>query len=114
MKRITKAHLEELGIFNPYGLAQTQPEPKVFIVYYIATSGLGSSYAQWVAYRPGHRIGRDGGKSFSIPRPREQKESQRLAAIAWATERWGVKGWEKSPFGSWHPKGTLERLEETR
>jgi len=42
---------------------------------------------------------------------RVDKESKLAEIKAVAEQRYGVKEWEKSPFGSWHPLGTMAKVE---
>ena len=102
-KHLTLAWLREHGIYNPWGLAELQDEPRVYVDYVPQGDGRSLQSAGWRTYR----VGQNTAQAFICYRPREDKERQRLAAIAWATERYEVAEWERSPFGSWHPKGTL-------
>ena len=115
--KLTKTILKErFRIFNPYGIAEQQDGHKVYIDYSPQTSGLAGLNARWsvvavTAKTDPHGHWRDDGtKVFPCWHPLEDKEEHRLEAIAWATERYGITEWERSPFGSYHPKGTLERL----
>ena len=104
--KITKAQLLDRKIYNPYNIASAGPEPKVFIDY----NPLGDSWniKGWEVCCMGSPT-----SYFSCWRPREDKEPQRLAALAWATERYGIQEWERSPFGSYHPKGWLQALDRS-
>ena len=114
--RLTKAQLRERKIHNAYNLAKVQIEPKVFIPYSPQEIGMASQFAKWQVYRIGWKTDpeahwtNDGQKTFNVFRPATpEKEEQRLAAISWATEKYGISEWERSPFGSYHPVGTLAK-----
>lgn len=102
-----KDQLSAKGIYNSYGLASTQPEPKVWIEYYPAQGGLIAQYARWVVLRMGYITSKGGNKMFVVPSAKEYKEPRRLEALTWASARYNIFEWEESPFGSWHPKGTV-------
>ncbi len=106
MTKLTKNQLRERKIYNPYNFAALQDKPKVYLEYLSATNGSVAQYAQWSLRQCGQ-----GGEITrkSIPRPSEQKESYRMALLAWATEQYGIQEWERSPFGSYHPLGTMDR-----
>jgi len=107
---ITKAQLLALSI-NAYDLASLQDEPKVYIAYYSPMSGFAARYAQWVVHRIRYRTGGSlGDKYFPVPSISKDKERKRLEAITWASQKYRISEWEKSPLGTYHPKGTLERV----
>ena len=102
---MTKAQLAVHHIYNPYTLAETQEEPRVWVGY------CPYPYSGWGVFRVGYRTGDYSNKTFRCSTQLE-KELRRKQAIAWATERSGIDEWEKSPFGSWHPKGTMAKIEQ--
>lgn len=112
MRRPTKAQLRERLISNPYGLAATQPEPRVAVEYYPEGD---HSNPRWVVFGVGFKVypegtwSQDGNRVFVCFRPSEDKESKLSKAIEWATGRYGITDWERSPFGSYHPVGTMAR-----
>ena len=114
---MTKTQLRALSIFNEWDLAKTQPEPQVCIIYRSQRTGRASCSAAWQILRPGYQTDPKGhwtnsyNKTFWCYNTGEDKEPQRLSAIAWATERYDITEWERSPFGSYHPKGTMKALE---
>ena len=113
---MTKAQLMARRISSPYELAKLQDEPKVCIVYSPQEMGRAYRPATWRVYRIGYHTDSGahwtdyGNKTFNCFRPREDKLLQFQAAVAWATEQYGIREWERTPFGSYHPKGTLARV----
>ena len=116
MKRITKADLKGMNIINPWDLAGCQNSPKVYVDYYPQQTGWASRSAHWSVIRVGFRTDPNAtwqygsNKTFACYTPKQDKEPRRLDALAWATERYGITEWEFSPFGSYHPKGTLAKI----
>ena len=117
-KVLTKTQLRLRGLFNAWRIAlKSQDSPQVFVVYSPAVHGLSSQSPKWQVVIPGKRTDpsahwQDNGcKTFGVyySVTPERREDARLKAIAWATEEYGITEWERSAFGSWHPKGTLER-----
>lgn len=114
---VTKAKLREFDIVNQHNLASCDGGLHVWVGYSPADTGRAYRSAKWQVCRVGFKTdasasawwGDNGNKTFNVYR-REEKESQRLAAIEWATKRYGIEEWEKSPFGSYHPKGTLAKV----
>jgi hypothetical protein len=111
--KVNKELLKAVNVYNPHNLC-TQGGDGVFVSYIPQRPGRVYRNAKWQVVRPGYKNDPDGWwgdyghKTFNVF-SRAEKEPQRLAAIAWASERYGIKQWERSPFGSYHPKGTIER-----
>ena len=112
MKQLTKNDLRARRIYNPWDLAKGQNDPQVFIDYSPQMLGRAMRFACWQVLRIGYKTDRGSpawyAKTFTCYHPREDKAPQLQAALAWATERYRIAEWERSPFGSYHPKGTLE------
>jgi hypothetical protein len=113
--KLSKQVLQErYGIVNPYDLAKRGGDLMIAVTYAPADNGLMARYAYWSVWRIGKVVDPTahwqdrGSKTFAV-RGREYKESARLEALAWASTKYGIKEWEKSPFGSYHPKGTIEK-----
>ena len=110
---MTKKQLAKWNIYSPYSLAKNIPL-HVFIVYVYADR----RNAKWQVCRTNAQTdpkgwwGDDGWKTFDVY-SRKEKEPQRLAAIGWASSRFKIAEWERSPFGSYHPKGTLASATKT-
>ena len=106
MTRLTKNQLRDRRIFNEWYLAKLQDEPKVYLQYFPATNGTLAEYARWSIQEHGvnHEVG-----GTSVPRPREQKENLRISLLDRMSVKFGISGWERSPFGSYHPVGTMAR-----
>ena len=108
----TKAQLNAMGVFNPHGLAKHCGGLTVYVEYSPQDLGRIAHFAKWQVIRIGYKTDPDGHwsdnghKTFTAYNPREEKEKQLQAALAWASERYGITEWERSPFGSYHPKGT--------
>lgn len=127
MSKITD-RLSRIGVFNDFGFcyesgavnskyAVVRPEPpKIeglpevvpFISYTPAETGRGYKSANWQIARKNFITDKEahwrdyGKKTFSVYR-REEKAAQLEAALAWASERYGVTEWVKTPFGSYAP-----------
>lgn len=55
----------------------------------------------------------NGHKTFDVRR--KDKAEQLQAALAWASERFGVTAWKRDPFGTWMPAEFVDmRLAELR
>ena len=112
--KITKNRLRDFNIINAHDLAKRSGGLMLVASYRPAENGRASSSAQWSVWRVGHQVDPNahwqdhGSKVFTVSGC-EQKEPQRLAAIKWASEKYGIDEWEKSPFGSYHPKGILAK-----
>lgn len=117
--KLTKAKLHAMGIRNPHNIASQGPRPQVVIDYYPQDLGRGGHGAKWKVFEIGVQTDptapwyEHGNKAFypRYPLNKENKDACRDAAMAWAAERYGIKEWERSPFGSYHPKGTLASLQ---
>lgn len=106
--RLTKNQLRERKIYNEYEIAELQDEPKVWVSF-TPYDSRGVDISGWRVYRIGWiTAGKQGAKAF-LNRGREDKEEKRLEALAWAEDRYGISDWERSPFGSYHPTGTMDR-----
>ncbi len=107
--KLTKNKLRDRRIFNAYDLAELQDEPKAWVEF----TSSDSRSSSWRVHRLGwHTAGQNGGSKTFINHGRSDKEAKRLEALAWATERYVIQEWERSPFGTYHPVGTLARAEE--
>lgn len=118
MIKLTTALLRKHGIVNPYDIEkQCGAPPFVFISYSAQVTGRAYRNAKWHVVRIGYQTDprahrqNNGHKTFDIYR-REEKEPQRLAALAWATGRYGITDWVRDPFGDYHSKRTMDRLME--
>ena len=111
--RITRETLRLLRLITPRDIARAGPEPRIFIDYMPQDLTRGGHNAKWQVYGVGFKTDPEGhwddygNKTFDCWRPSVDKEPQRLAAIAWATKQYGVKEWERSLYGSYHPAGTV-------
>lgn len=115
MKQLTKKRWRELNVFNPHNLAAMggKPMKRVVVYYRPQMTGRGYRSAAWQVMSldiktdpKGHWMD-NGHKTFGVFRP-EEKEPQLKAALAFAREEFGVEEWERSPWGSYHPMGTME------
>ena len=113
MKKWTKKELSAAGIHNGHEIAARGPEPQVFIDYTPEQGRLGGGQV-WRVYRVGYKTAPEepwynyGNKTFMVFRVTKGEALE--AAKAWVAERYGIQEWERSPFGSWHPMGTLDEL----
>ena len=108
--KLTKAQWAELGVRNSHEVASRGT--KRYVSYRPAEYGRASNSAAWQVVHIGYLTDpkghwRDNGhKTFTVYR-REEKEAKLKEAIAWASKRYGIKEWERDPWGDWHPAGTL-------
>lgn len=108
--QVTKAKLRERRIYNPHNLAELADDPKICVYYSPQTTGVTARYGEWVVGGIGFRTNwRDEGRKTFTVHHRDYKEPKLQEAIAWAEEKYGIDAWERSPFGSYHPVGTLKR-----
>jgi hypothetical protein len=95
--------LRSVGIVNPWQFAG---RGNVYIDYTPANNGRGGRSARWQVTRPGFRTDPNGAwynnghKTFWVY-SRADKEPKLFEAKAWASERYGIKEWARTPFGSW-------------
>lgn len=113
----TKAALREhLFIGNTADLVK-RTEAGIYLSY--RTQQLGRAYqsAAWQVLRPGYKTDPGGHwqdhgqKTFSVYQPREEKDAVLEQAKAWVSERYGIKGWERTPFGDYVPAGTMAKVD---
>ena len=107
MSKITDK-LNEAGIYNAHGFAG---HGNVYIVYTPNDNMRGGLSARWQVDRPGYRTDPDahwqdrGCKTFDLfnvgGTHKEKKEIAFAEAKAWASERYGITEWARTPFGSW-------------
>lgn len=97
------------------------PNPVPLILYTAAERGRGYRSACWRISRKGYETDpkahwRDYGNKTLNVYEGAGKESQRLAAIKWASNRYGVTEWSRTPFGAYAPsafvKARLAQLKE--
>ena len=111
--KLTKNQLREQKVYNEHNYADLQDDPYKVWVSYTPTdrNSRSMTVSGWYVHRNGYRTDpkdRTGSKCF-VDHGRRDKEEKRLEAIAWATERYGIQEWERSPFGSYHPVGTMAK-----
>lgn len=107
-----------MGIHNPHDLA-TRAGTEFIVDYYPQDLGRGGQGAKWKVCRLGFKTDpmapwyEHGNKAFYPHGPlnKRNKDSCRDVALAWASREYNIKEWERSPFGSYHPKGTLAAIE---
>ena len=109
---ITKAKLRELSLHNGWMITQAGAG-KVFICYQPAASDSGMAWQVVMPVAktdPGGPWYQDGHRTFAI-RGRGERAARLLVALTWATNAYFVPGqeWERSPYGDYHPKGTIAR-----
>jgi hypothetical protein len=123
--KLTKALLSEHGIHNPHNFC-TAGGGKIYIAYSPQITGRAYRSASWQVIMPNGKTDPDGAwcdngqKSFDVnsvavpecDTPHKRKEYQRLAAIAWATEKYGIDDWVKDPFGDYQQREVWERVVE--
>ena len=118
--KLTKAVLRAAGISNGWGIARRQPDPQVYVYFLPELSWRAYRIAAWqvgliggnTAPEPENPWYNRGNKTFEVfyGDRKEVKQSQLEGAKAWASERYGIAAWGRSPFGSWHPAGTMDLI----
>lgn len=105
--KLTKQILrEKYHIYNTYDFS-TRIKPYIFIYYNKASSSILDESPKWVVYKLPERLA----KSFTVY-GRDAKATKLQEALSWASQKFSISEWEKSPFGSYHPKGTMQKLKE--
>jgi hypothetical protein len=113
--KLTRKILNEHGIHNSFGIAQKAGN-KLFIGYSPAIHGRASTSAKWQVHGMGFATDTKahwadyGSKTFDIW-GRDEILPQLNAAIKWVKETYNIDITDKDPFGAYHPKGTLGKLE---
>lgn len=136
MSKLTE-QLRAYGIHNSHDFAQARgsmnrlhtldrPAPQCRVyrehrivprIYYIpAQTGRAYKSACWqvtqgsILTDPNGHWRNHGHKTFDV-RGRDEKGPQGIAAIAWASEHFGVPvdGWKREPFGAWMPTEFVDR-----
>lgn len=111
MKKLTKKQLRELGVYNPWGIAENSTD--LFINYSSAITGRVYKSASWQVVHVKYKTDPEahfldyGRKTFDV-HSREEKQVRLNEAILWASVKYKIANWEKSVFGSYHPKGSIE------
>ena len=120
--KLTRAQWAALIIHNPYTLAKAGAAPQVFLVWF-SRQHLGGN--AWHVHRIGYQTNPEPGSwydygnktftAFGTGLPAVKAKALALeSAQAWASERYGITEWERSPFGSWHPAGTMESARKNK
>lgn len=105
--------LRSVGVVNAYLFAKVEGSP-VYIDYRVEERGRAYQSAAWQVSRCGFKTDpdahwRDAGKKTFLVHGRDKKAPQEAAAKTWASERFGVTEWAKTPFGTWMEKAFVER-----
>jgi hypothetical protein len=113
---ITKEQMRSVGVYNAHNFANGA----IFVDYTPRDTGRGGFSAKWQVCWAGHVTDPKahwadyGKKTFNVF-GKDEKETARLEAIAWATEKYGIKEWAKTPFGSYMDAGFVaKRLGELK
>ena len=104
--------LRKHKVYNQYGFYGTQPH-----LWYRSGAGGWDSPA-WMVSRRGMILDdfwmNEGAKDFDGPLGTGGWERRRGAlaeAMAWTSEKFGVKEWAKDPFGGWQDIKVIRRVE---
>jgi len=102
MSKLTE-NLRRAGVFNPALFHNRSP-----YIYYHAGGGRGSFGTAWVVCKRGENIAEPNAGWYEKPNRwfsswggSESKAKALAEAQAWASERFGIDGWAKDPFGSY-------------
>lgn len=113
--KLTKAQWKALGVSNSHNIAERGT--KVYVSYRPGDWGRGSQSPAWQVIKIGYQTDpkghwRDNGHmTFSIW-GRAEKPVRLKEALAWARKKFGIKEWERDPWGDWHPAGTFVMAKE--
>ena len=114
--KLRKKVLDTLKIYNSYDIARKVGN-NIFIEYIPHDNGrLTSHYAYWNFIRLGEYSDKLSlqqiyyHKDFTVTH-REVKESVLQEVITYVKTKYGINITDKDVFGSYHPEGTLEKLE---
>lgn len=111
MSKLTE-QLRSLGVFNSYEFAGQTGQ--VWIEYYPAESGRAARYGRYVVHRRGYKTDPKahwldyGNKTFPSA-SREEKPERLKEAVAWASARYHIKEWARTPFGGWMDAEFVQR-----
>jgi hypothetical protein len=114
--KLTKATLNTINIHNPHNLRKAGGG-QIVIVYNPAVIGRMARFAKWrvIEIKGGvDSLGLWGSyrcQTFDVCH-RKQKEPQRLAALAWATENYEIAEWVRDPFGGYQEAAVIEKVKE--
>lgn len=99
---MTKNQLKPLSVYNAFGYASG----RVYIDYHAGQSGRGATYPKWVVVHgkkdtdPEAHFLDYGRKVFTV-NCRANKEPELIKCKDWASQKYGIKAWTKTPFGTW-------------
>jgi len=114
MSKTTEEFREHLFLHNASNYASAAGL-KVHVDYRPTITGRGYTSARWqvvgIGFQtdPGGHFQDNGQKTFSIM-GRDQKQARLQEALDWASERYGISSWERSPYGSYVPTGTVAAM----
>lgn len=107
MSKLVEAY-REIGVYNPHSFAG---HGNVFIHYSPNEVGRISRPAVWRVYRVGFKTDPgafwmdNGSKAFQLYRYDGTHAERKIACLeeakTWASERYGITEWARTPFGSW-------------
>ena len=115
--KLTKNILrEKYKVFNPHNLCTTT-KTLLYIGYTPADTGRAGHSQEWTVVSPTKPTDPDGpwynyGQKTFLVWNRADKPVKLREAMDWVEKQYGIIDWEKSPFGSYHPKGTMQKLQE--
>ena len=101
--------LRAAGFFNSHGIATwagANGLPDVWVQYDPAVDGRMARSAAWRVHRPGHVTDPTahwmdhGSKTFTVSGIKS-RERMKLAALEWASERYGIAEWSPIPGVRW-------------
>lgn len=102
MSKLTEA-LRTVGVYNSHEFANARP----YIEYFPNDNGRGGMSARWCVYRKGdvpENWRSSATKTFIVldGGPFAEVKARKLeAAKTWVSEKYGIKEWARTPFGTW-------------
>jgi hypothetical protein len=121
MSKATADLAEFLHIHNAHQYSTALGGDPPFVYYRAGIGGRAPLTAAWQVIRAKHQTDtaaywRDQyAKTFNVyPRhgttPAAEKEAMRLQAIEWASTRYHIESWARTPFGSYMPADHVARM----
>ncbi len=129
MSKFTEQLRESLRICNDYQFICSKEEPtppsstdytRQVYIYYVPYSSMSAGSQGWHVYSPYFNTAPDSawynhGKKVFYVLDKDDKKEQFEAAKKWATKKYKIKEWIRSPFGAYMDKEfTKKRIKELK
>jgi hypothetical protein len=119
LKKLTKKQWKELGVSNPHNLLAASGN-RVMLYYRPQMTGRAYQCAAWQVIHLDEKSNPDahwrdhGHKTFNVfdPGVKGEKAKYLEEAKAFAKKKYGIKEWERCPWGDWLPEGSMAAATE--